>query len=138
MITRNKSMNKITRLALTSQCVLSLFTFAASAADTPKDADNTARNERDRNHEEVTPRNQGNSPADVDTTKRIRQAIMADKSLSTDAHNVKVITTNGHVTLRGPVKTEDEKRIVAGLAVGVATAENVDNRLEVKMANAGK
>jgi hyperosmotically inducible periplasmic protein len=128
-------MTRIIRLALTSLSVLSLFTLAATATEKTKDADNTAQNERDRKHEEVVPLDQSNRSDDLDTTKRIRQAIMADKSLSLDAHNVKVITANGHVTLRGPVKTEDEKRIVCALAVEVATAENVENKLEVKINN---
>lgn len=128
-------MTRITRLALTSLSVLSLFTLAATATEKTKDADNTAQNERDRKHEEVTPLDQSNRREDLVTTKRIRQAIMADKSLSLDAHNVKVITANGHVTLRGPVNTEDEKRIVCALAVEVATAENVENKLEVKINN---
>ena len=122
-------------MALTSLSVLSLFTLTAIATEKTNDADSTAQNERDRKHEEVTPLDQSNRSEDLATTKRIRQAIMADKSLSLDAHNVKVITANGHVTLRGPVKTEDEKRIVCALAVEVATAENVENKLEVKINN---
>jgi len=128
-------MTRITRLALTSLSVLSLLTLTAAATEQTKDADNTAQNERDRKHEEVTPLDQSNRSEDLATTKRIRQAIMADKSLSLDAHNVKVITANGHVTLRGPVKTEDEKRIICALAVEVATAANVENKLEVKTNN---
>ena len=90
-------MTRITRLALTSLSVLSLFTLTANATEKTKDADNTAQNERDRKHEEVTPLDQSNRSDDLATTKRIRQAIMADKSLSLDAHNVKVITANGQI-----------------------------------------
>jgi osmotically-inducible protein OsmY len=128
-------MTRITRLAFTTLSILSVFTLGIAAAEKTNDVDNTAQNERDRKHEEVTPLDQSNRSEDLTTTKRIRQAIMADKSLSMDAHNVKVITANGHVTLRGPVKTEDEKRIVCALAVEIATADNVENKLEVKNNN---
>lgn len=126
-------MTTITRLVLTSLSVLSLLSVTATAVEKTKDADNTAQNERDRNHKEVTPLDQSNRSGDLALTKSIRQAIMADKSLSVNAHNVKVITENGHVTLRGPVNTEEEKRIVCALAVNIATAENVENKLDVKI-----
>jgi osmotically-inducible protein OsmY len=128
-------MNKLIRAVSLSQLLLIFVALNLRAADTPKDADNTARNESDRNHAEVTPPDQGNSSADVATTKHIRQAIVAQKSLSTDAHNVKVITLNGHVTLRGPVKSSEEKRIIGELAAQQVTPANVANQLEVEMKN---
>src|SRR4030095_3433382 len=69
------------------------------------DADNTKRNVRDRQPDSVTPLDQGSSEADLQTTRRIRQEIMALEGLSLNARNVKVITANGRVTLRGPVKS---------------------------------
>lgn len=97
------------------------------------DADNTDRNVRDRNEGAVTPFDQGNNKADLATTARIRQEIMAGKDMSVNAHNVKIITRNGRVTLRGPVNSESEKQRVGDIAEKIARAENVDNQLEVKL-----
>jgi hyperosmotically inducible periplasmic protein len=69
---------------------------------------------------------------DRETMQKIRKAIMADKSLSTYAHNVKVISQHGKVTLKGPVRTEAEKVSIEAKAVEVAGAANVVNQLEVK------
>lgn len=71
------------------------------------------------------------NPADRATTQKIRQAIHQDKSLSTYAHNVKIITQNGMVTLRGPVRSDDEKSNIEAKAVTVAGQGNVTNQLEV-------
>jgi len=67
--------------------------------------DNTTVNQRDRNPNEPTADQQKNNPSDRDITQQVRQAIIKDKSLSTYAHNVKVITQNGQVTLKGPVQS---------------------------------
>jgi hyperosmotically inducible periplasmic protein len=96
-------------------------------------ADNTARNVRDRNDRTLTPLNQGNSQADIDMTAQIRKEIIATKEMSVDAKNVKIITKDGHVTLRGPVNTADEKRLIGEIAERIAGASNVDNRLEAKL-----
>lgn len=95
--------------------------------------DNTARNVRDRDDQTLTPFNQGNSKADVDTTAKIRKEITAADGMSVNAQNVKVITQNGRVTLRGPVKTAEEKRLIGEIANRIATSGNVDNQLEVKL-----
>ncbi len=97
-----------------------------------RDADNTARNVRDRDSRTLTPLDQSNSAADVDTTSRIRKEILALSGISVSARNVKVITANGRVTLRGPVNSEEEKRQIGEVARKVATTDNVDNQLEVK------
>jgi len=97
------------------------------------DADNTARNVRDRNDRTLTPLNQGNSQADINTTSQIRKEIIAAKDMSVNARNVKIITMNGHVTLRGPVNTDEEKRLIGEIANRIARSENVDNQLEVKL-----
>jgi hyperosmotically inducible periplasmic protein len=99
--------------------------------DVTKDADNTAQNVRDRKDRTLTPLDQGKSKADVDTTARIRKEITAGKDLSVNARNVKIITNNGRVTLRGPVSSEEEKRLIGEIAVRIASADNVDNQLEV-------
>ncbi len=98
--------------------------------------DNTGRNVRDRDGQALTPLDQGNSKADVDTTARIRKGVMAEKNMSINAQNVKIITLNGRVTLRGPVNTGEEKARIAEIAERIARSENVDNQLEVKPANA--
>ncbi|MEY2409897.1 MAG: hyperosmotically inducible periplasmic protein, partial [Verrucomicrobiota bacterium] len=96
------------------------------------DVDNTARNVRDRKSATLTPIDQGTSAADMDTTRRIRKEIVGQDGLSVYARNVKVITLNGRVTLRGPVHTEEEKARISDIANRIARSENVDNQLEVK------
>lgn len=100
-----------------------------------RDADNTERNVRDRDSNTKTPMNQSESEADRTITQRIRQALMADDSLSTNAKNVKIITIGGVVTLRGPVGSSQEKDIVARKAKDVAGVSQVDNQLEVTRNN---
>jgi hyperosmotically inducible periplasmic protein len=96
-------------------------------------ADNTARNVRDRNNQTLTALDQGNSQADIDISAQIRKEVIASKDMSTDARNVKIITKDGHVTLRGPVNTAEEKRLIGDIAKRIAGAGNVDNQLEVKL-----
>ena len=97
------------------------------------DADNTRRNVRDRNDQTLTPLDQGNNKADLATTAKIRKEIIAGKDMSVNARNVKIITRNGQVTLRGPVSTSEEKRLIGEIANRIALSENVDNQLEVKL-----
>ncbi len=78
-------------------------------------ADNTDRNERDRNNT-VTPMDQGNNTADLETTQRIRRALMEDESLSAVAKNTKIVTVNGVVTLRGPVESAAERTSIENAA----------------------
>lgn len=96
------------------------------------DADNTVRNVRDRNDRTLTPLDQGNNQADIDITAQIRKGINAGKDMSVNAKNVKIITNNGRVTLRGPVNNSEEKRMIGAIAESIARSENVDNQLEVK------
>jgi osmotically-inducible protein OsmY len=93
--------------------------------------DNTGRNVRDRSGDTLTPGDQSENRADLTLTQRIRRELMADKSLSTDAKNVKVITINGVVTLRGPVNTVKEKSTIEAKAQSIAGTTNVDSQLEV-------
>jgi len=102
------------------------------------DANNSGRNVRDRNDQTLTPGDQGNNSADIATTREIRKEITSTKDISVDARNVKIITANGQVTLRGPVKTENEKRLIGEIAAKVAQSTNVDNQLEVKLAPTGR
>ena len=91
-------------------------------------ADNSAQNK----NAGSTADNQSNSQADRLTTANVRKAIMADKGLSVYAHNVKILTHNGVVTLKGPVKSDDEKQQVSNDAAGVVTQDKVVNQLTVK------
>jgi hyperosmotically inducible protein len=93
--------------------------------------DNTRVNARDRKAQEPTAGQQGNRRADVELSRRIRRAIVADKSLSTYAHNIKVITRQGKVTLKGPVRTEEEKKAVESKAADVVGPANVISEVSV-------
>lgn len=104
---------------------------AGAQQDTPKPADNTKTNQRDNNNTSPTADQQKMNPADRTITQKIRAAIHDDKSLSTYGHNVKVITQDGRVTLKGPVRSEDEKNSIAAKAKAVAGDGNVDNQLDV-------
>jgi hyperosmotically inducible protein len=94
-------------------------------------ADNSGKNVRDRQGATQTPGDQSNAKADMAITQAIRKAVVADKGLSTNAHNVKIVTTNGAVTLRGPVKSEAEKNSIAAKAKETAGVKSVDNQLEI-------
>jgi len=97
--------------------------------------DNSKTNQGDANQGAVTAEQQKMNPADRNITKQIRSAIDRDHSLSTYAHNIKVITQDGEVTLRGLVRTEDEKAGMEAKAAAVVGAENVGNQSQVAPAN---
>lgn len=118
------------RITISLFC-LPLFALSAIAQDTPA-ADNTRKNERDRSGETQTSGDQSNSRDDIKITASIRRAVVKDASLSSTAKNVKIITANGTVTLRGPVKTDEEKAKIAELAQSAAGNAKIDNQLEVK------
>jgi hyperosmotically inducible protein len=95
--------------------------------------DNTKVNKRDKNPEEATADQQKMNAADRNLTARIRKSVMADKTLSTYAHNVKIISQNGIVTLKGPVRSDDEVRSIMAKAVEVAGgSDKVVNQMSVK------
>jgi hyperosmotically inducible periplasmic protein len=100
-------------------------------SQTAVEPDNTGRNVRDRSGDTKTPGDQSENEADRTITQNIRQAITGDDSLSTNAKNVKIITNDGTVTLRGPVKSEKEKTEIEAKAKQVAGVKKVDNQLEV-------
>jgi hyperosmotically inducible protein len=115
------------------RAVLALAFSAASLGVYAQQSDNTKVNERDRATNEPTADQQKNNRTDLDLTKDIRKSIMDDKSLSTYAHNVKVISQNGTVTLKGPVKSDDERKAVLSKAVTVAgSADKVVDQMSVK------
>lgn len=114
--------------------VLSGSSLAVRAQQPPPD--NTKVNKRDRQPAQKTADQQNNNKADLETTSEIRKAIIADKSLSTYAHNVKVITVDGRVTLKGPVKTAEEKTAIQKIATDIAGATHVVNQISVEQAGA--
>lgn len=95
-------------------------------------ADNTKVNQRDQNTNEPTADQQNNNRSDRDITQQIRKAITQDKSLSSYGHNVKVITQNGQVTLKGPVRSDDEKKAIEAKATEIAGENKVTSELAVK------
>lgn len=134
-------MNKIKKLTLSS-CLAAGLLFGGSAAGAAQEPaqekpentkpDNTKMNKRDRPKERVTADQQKNNKSDREITREIRRAVVKDKSLSTYAHNVKIITLNGAVTLKGPVRSDEEKTNVEAKAKEVAGDGKVSNELEVK------
>ena len=105
----------------------------AQSTDTRPKPDNTAINKRDRNPDEATADQQKMNEADRALTAKIRKAVMADKSLSTYAHNIKIISQNGTVTLKGPVHSDDEvKSIMAKATEGTGSPDRIVNQLSVK------
>jgi len=106
--------------------------FSAEAqTQTQAPADNTKVNQRDREKGAATADQQKENASDRAITQKIRQSLMADKSLSTYAHNVKVIAQDGQVTLKGPVRTEDEKKTIEAKAIEVAGAGHVTNQISI-------
>ena len=98
-----------------------------------QEPDNTKVNKRDRNSGQATADQQKENVPDRDLTQQIRKAVMDDKSLSTYAHNVKIITRNGKVTLKGPVKSAEEKKAIVDKAVAVlGSPEKVTDQISIK------
>jgi hyperosmotically inducible periplasmic protein len=116
-------------LVLASVSIISL---TAVAADEKTNADNTALNQRDRSGKTVTSGDQSNNSADLKITQAIRQALMKDGELSTTAKNIKVITANGQVTLRGPVNNAQEKAKVDQIARSAGGGAKIVDELELK------
>jgi hyperosmotically inducible protein len=114
-------------------CLLSLVSSTASAQDTTTPAaDNTKVNQRDKDKAQPTADQQKENQSDREMARKIRRSIVQDKSLSSYAHNVKIIAENGAVTLKGPVRSDEEKSAVEAKAAEVAGADKVTSQLEVK------
>ena len=105
-------------------CIVS--TVAVARAQAP---DNSKQN---KDQSALTADNQSSAKADRQMTAKIRKDLMADKDLSSYAHNIKVITVNGSVTLKGPVKSEDEKSKIAQIAANTVSANKISNEITVK------
>jgi hyperosmotically inducible protein len=104
----------------------------AQQSDSQAQPDNTANNKGDNKKGAMTADNQKEATADRELAKKIRKSIAGDSSLSSYAHNVKVIVRDGMVILKGPVKSEDEKNAVGAKANDIAGADKVQNELTVK------
>jgi osmotically-inducible protein OsmY len=107
---------------------IAIFAAALAVGQAP---DNTKTNQRDRNDHAVTADQQNMTKADLDLLQKIRQSVTADKTLSTYAHNVKIVVQEGNVTLRGPVRTQAEREAVEQKAVAIAGASHVTNQLDL-------
>lgn len=107
-------------------------TSAESKSPAITDADNTARNAADRAGATQTSGDQAENATDLKISADVRQAVVGDKSLSTNAHNVKIITSGGIVTLRGPVKSREERESIESKAKQVAGVIRVENLLEIE------
>lgn len=103
----------------------------ADSATRHEAADNTRANSADRNTDTKTPLDQSNDQDAIEVTAGIRRAVLEDKSLSTSAHNIKIVTNGNVVTLRGPVESADEKKRVEALAVKSATGKQVRNEISI-------
>jgi hyperosmotically inducible protein len=117
-------------LVLVGMLITTLSAGAAIAGE--YDADNTGKNTRDRDDAAMTSGDQGATAADREVTANIRKAVVSDDTLSMNAHNVKIITQDGVVTLRGPVKSAAEKASIAAKARQVAGVKRVDDQLEIE------
>ena len=109
---------------------------ASAAAQTPPD--NTKVNKRDRAESAVTADQQKETAADRELARKIRRALVKDDTLSTYAHNIKVIAIGGTVTLKGPVRSEEEKTAVEAKAVEIAGKDHVKNLLSIAPAKPAK
>ncbi len=125
-------MKKVTLLyavALSAAVVFSAPPTVTADQNLPTEADNTKKNKEE--NKEATAEQQKETDSDREITRKIRRAVVKDKSLSMKAHNVKIITRDGKVTLKGPVKTDKEKAAIERAAAGVAGKGKVTNELEV-------
>jgi len=109
--------------------------FSAGAQTAP---DNTKTNKQDRAKGAATADQQKENASDREISQKIRSAVMEDKTLSTYAHNVKIIAQDGQVTLKGPVRTEDEKKAIETKAVEVAGEGHVTNQITIAPSKTSK
>jgi hyperosmotically inducible periplasmic protein len=122
----------IAQLVLMSSLSLVWAQQGADTSQNPPAADNTKTNQRDRNPSEPTADKQKENSTDRQLAQQIRRALVKDKSLSTNAHNIKVIAQDGAVTLKGPVDSETEKQAVEGKAAQIAGSDKVTSDIQVR------
>jgi len=105
------------------------------ADDAPVQTDNTKMNQRDQSNNRTTADQAKNNKSDREIMQQIRKSIVADKSLSSYAHNIKIIAKNGMVTLKGPVRSEAERATVLEKAKSVVQADSVTDQMDIKSVN---
>ena len=116
-------------------CLLAGTWMIAKAQDSSTQSpapDNTKVNQRDKNQAERTADQQKENRSDREIARQIRRSIVQDKTLSSYAHNVKIIAENGMVTLKGPVRSDEEKTAIETKAADIAGKGKVNSQLEVK------
>jgi hyperosmotically inducible periplasmic protein len=126
---------RISALLLSASLLIGALLFSAGAGSAQAQGqapDNTAVNQRDRDHQTLTPIDQSTQSQDLQITRDIRRSLIKDDTMSTDARNIKIITANGAVTLRGPVHTAQEKAAVEAKAAQVAGNYRIDDQTEVE------
>jgi hyperosmotically inducible periplasmic protein len=129
--TRDLARQTVAKLAL-AVTALMLLGALVMAQQTAPAADNTKVNAKDRTQSEPTADQQKETPSDRDLTQQIRKALMSDKTLSTYGHNVKIITQDGMVTLKGPVRSAAEKTAIEAKATEIAGEHKVTSELSIK------
>ena len=122
-----KKMSMMLAVCLSAAVALSAPVRIHAAQQSTSKADNTQKNAE----KGATAEQQKENKTDREITREIRRSVVKDKTLSIKAHNVKIITKDGHVTLRGPVKSEEEKKTVEKAAVEVVGKGKVTNDIEV-------
>jgi osmotically-inducible protein OsmY len=126
---KSKALRMSALCALISLCSMPVASHAQDQTGTSTTApDNSAKNKM---HSKTADQQMDNT-SDLEVTKKIRQSLIADKSLSTYGHNVKIITRHGAVTLKGPVHSEEEKQSIAAKAADVVGQDKVTNQITVK------
>jgi hyperosmotically inducible periplasmic protein len=132
MFTKCKAMRQtaVTCCALLSLCCVPIARGAQDQSNPP--ASTSVDNSSNNKAHARTADQQSEATSDREVTKKIRQSLIADKSLSMYGHNVKIITRNGAVTLKGPVHSEEEKQAIASKAADVVGQDKVTNQLTVK------
>jgi hyperosmotically inducible periplasmic protein len=131
MMNRTHTLRKSLSLAGASLLICGALMASPIQQEQQAASDNSKSNQGDANAGAVTSDQQKMNPADRNITKQIRSAIFKDKSLSTYAHNIKIITQDGKVTLKGPVRSDDEKANVEAKAATVVGASNVTSEIQV-------
>lgn len=113
--------------------VLVIFTIfnVALCGYAAQSATNSVRNKTQAQNDELSARDQSNSPMDIEITRNIRRRVVAEKTFSGTAKNIKIITKAGGVTLKGPVQSTEEKDMIYQIAVEIAGRQHVSNELEV-------
>lgn len=119
----------VSAMVLSTALLGTTFIFAQEPSSPP--ADNTKINQRDKSASQPTADQQKENATDRNLTRQIRQAISKDKSLSTYAHNIKIISQDGQVTLKGPVRSAEEKQAIEAKAQEIAGAGKVTSEIEV-------